>query len=451
MRRFEPFLALGIPLLVACGGSGPSGFGDGGDGDGGVVTPDLDADFRLDTGGGDGKGPCKNLECQVVSCGGGTTTSLSGTVVAPTPSQYGAPDPIYNAIVYVPNAPVEPFTPGVSCDKCGAPASGSPIAVTLTGYDGKFKLENVPVGQNIPLVIQIGRWRRQIVIPTVKQCVDTPLSTEQTRLPRNKSEGDIPKMAIATSVYDPTECILRKIGVDDAEFTPPSGSGRIHVYKGNGASLAQPTPPMTDLWATLGNVKNYDIVALPCSSYPSDAAGKQNMFDYANVGGRVFITDLSYPTISTGPAPWPTTANWTVSGSYSNPALIDTSFPKGDALAKWLQAIGATTNPGQLNLTGTFVRFSAVNPPSQRWVYSAQSPQTYSFNTPVGTDPKDQCGRVVYSSFHVASGAGGTVFPAECTLGPLTPQEKVLEFMLFDLASCVQKDSETPVPPPIPK
>jgi hypothetical protein len=450
MRTIRPLLALGLlPLLAACGG-GSSTFGDGGDGDGGPPPPDLDAEFRVDTG-GDAKGPCKNLECQIVQCGGGTTTSLSGTVVAPTPAQYGAPDPIYNAIVYVPNAPVEPFTAGVSCDKCGAPASGSPIAVTLTGYDGKFKLDNVPVGQNIPLVIQVGRWRRQIVIPQVKQCVDTPLTADVTRLPRNKSEGDIPKMAIGTSVYDPTECILRKIGVDDAEFTPPSGNGRIHIYKGNGASLSQPTPPSTNLWVSSANLKNYDLVALPCSTYPSDMAGKQNFFDYANVGGRMFVTDLSYPTISTGPAPWPTTANWSVSGSYSNPALIDTTFPKGDALAKWLQAIGATTTPGQLNLTGTYVRFSAANPPSQRWVYSAQSPQTYSFNTPVGMDPKDQCGRVVYSSFHVASSAGGNVFPAECTAGPMTAQEKVLEFMLFDLASCVQKDSDGPVPPPIPK
>ena len=31
----------------------------------------------------------------------------------------------------------------------------------------------------------------------------------------------------------------------------------------------------------------------------------------------------------------------------------------------------------------------------------------------------------------------GTVFPSECTMDPMTGQEKALEFMLFDLASCV--------------
>jgi hypothetical protein len=31
----------------------------------------------------------------------------------------------------------------------------------------------------------------------------------------------------------------------------------------------------------------------------------------------------------------------------------------------------------------------------------------------------------------------------------LTPQERVLEFMLFDLAACVQTDGSTPQPPSV--
>jgi hypothetical protein len=34
------------------------------------------------------------------------------------------------------------------------------------------------------------------------------------------------------------------------------------------------------------------------------------------------------------------------------------------------------------------------------------------------------------------------------SLTVLTPQEKVIEFMLFDLASCVQDERQAPVPPP---
>jgi hypothetical protein len=60
---------------------------------------------------------------------------------------------------------------------------------------------------------------------------------------------------------------------------------------------------------------------------------------------------------------------------------------------------------------------------------------------------------VAYSAFHVAAGDGGNTpfanqaFPGYCSLTgeDLTPQEKTLLYMLFDLGACVTTD--TPVPP----
>jgi hypothetical protein len=76
----------------------------------------------------------------------------------------------------------------------------------------------------------------------------------------------------------------------------------------------------------------------------------------------------------------------------------------------------------------------------------------YTFNTPVGAPPEQQCGRVVYSAFHVNDASSDDkLYPTECSDKPLTPQEKVLMFMLFDLASCVQTDKKPPVPPIIVK
>jgi len=221
-----------LALLAGCGASKDAGNDDLGD-DASVVegdgfNPGTESGLELDAALAETGGTtCKNLQCKQVTCAGGGTTSVSGTVWNPAKT-----DPLYNVVVYVPNATPDTFKPGISCEKCGT-VSGEPLATALSGADGKFRIDNVPVGDNIPLVIQIGRWRRQVIIPKVTECVDNPLSGDLTRLPKNKKEGDIPLTAIVTSTYDPTECILRKIGIDDAEFN--IGTGRIHLYKGSGA------------------------------------------------------------------------------------------------------------------------------------------------------------------------------------------------------------------------
>ena len=70
----------------------------------------------------------------------------------------------------------------------------------------------------------------------------------------------------------------------------------------------------------------------------------------------------------------------------------------------------------------------------------ANYPIHYAFNTPVGLASANQCGRVVFSDFHVEnhSGSKNLIFPNECSGStPMTPQEKLLEFMLFDLTNCL--------------
>jgi hypothetical protein len=393
-----------------------------------------------------------NLCKQQVSCPNGGTTSLSGTVYAPRASN---PDPLYDAIVYVPNAPLDPFPKGVSCDKCGALTSGSPLVTTLSGPDGKFSLTNVPVGDNIPLVVQIGRWRRQVTIPHVQACTDTPLPPDLTRLPRNHTEGDIPLFALSTGSADALECVLRKVGVEDGEFTLPGGSGRIHLFYQNGATM-QGIPPASQLWSSAASLEAYDITVLDCEGHQNDkpASAQQNLIQYTNAGGRVFASHYSYVWLYDD-APFSGTAQWNVDQPHppsTLTGLLDTSFPKGQAFSTWLGVVGALSGPNQITIQQPRHDAEAAVPPAQRWIYS-QGPSTlqhYTFNTPVSAPVDQQCGRVVFSDFHV-TGANGTSadvpFPQECDNGPLTPQERVLEFMLFDLASCIQKDSAPPAPP----
>jgi hypothetical protein len=398
---------------------------------------------------------CTNLCLQQMTCPNNGTTSVTGTVYAPN-----GVDVLPNAIVYVPNAPVQPFTKGVTCDNCGAGVSGSPLVKTTTDLNGKFTLTNVPVGANIPLVIQIGRWRRQVTIPQVNACQTTAVAGTTTRLPRNKAEGDIPLMAFATGNVDALECVIRKIGVDDAEFTKNTGTGRVHLYRGSGATGANAgsnTPTQNTLVDTPTLLDDYDLVFFPCQGgqYNQTAARRANLLNYINAGGRLFATHFSYVWLySTDPLS--TTAAWHINQGNLNDqtGYIDQSFPKGQALAQWLVNVGASTKLGQIPLKVLRHDTDKINnPPSQMWMSvndpnAGTVPMHYTFNTPVNVPSAQQCGRVVFDDFHVENvgGAGGTQFPGECAGGAMTAQEKLLEFMIFDLSSCVTPDVPTCTP-----
>jgi len=409
---------------------------------------------------------CTGLACAVDACAGGGTTSVSGTVYDPA-----GQNPLYNVIVYVPNLePGEalPAVPeGASCDRCDAVQLGRPITTALTDTHGNFRLEGVPTGANIPLVMQIGKWRRQVTIPSVASCTDTPLTDKNlTRLPRSQAEGHLPKIAITTGGSDALECLVRKIGVADAEFTTQTGGGRVHLFAGyeapttmaNGTAL----PDANDLWEDAALLNGYDVMVMSCEG--SDNVSRsteayQNVRGYADVGGRIFGSHWHNGWIHPENEPYPTVVKF-ASGAhgFDDPitAQIDVSFPKGMAFSEWLVNVGATPTPGQITIQGAEHSVDSVTAGvAQRWIYGDDAEkntpmvQYFSFNTPIGGA---ECGRMVFSDLHVSAGMGtdsGKVpFPTGCTTTTLTPQEKALEFMLFDLSSCVQSDMDPVTPPP---
>ena len=387
---------------------------------------------------------CTGL-CQLqVSCPAGQTTSISGTVYAPNGT-----DPLPNVLVYIPNAPVDTFTAGVSCPVPGQPPSGSPLVGANTAADGTFTLVNVPVGSNIPIVIQSGRWRRQLTVPGTASCADTSFSA---RMPRNQSEGDIPKIAIATGSVDQIECVLRKAGIDDAEFTNPLGTGRINLYSGDGspnapgARIDASTPTEAALMENIANLKQYDVLMLPCEGSPITKSSTRlsNFVQYANAGGRVYASHYSYVWMFNNP-PFNTVVNWRV-GQATLPdgiANVDTTFPDGKTLATWLQLVGASTTLGQMPISVLRHDFNGVVPPTQSWLTLDNAAQgnpvmQFTFDTPVGAP--NQCGRILFNEYHVENPPAGTTptnkpFPTECPDGGMTPQEKLLEYSLFDLTN----------------
>ena len=107
------------------------------------------------------------------------------------------------------------FDAGVSCDRCTDNVSGSPLISTYAGTDGTFTLTNVPCGVDVPVVMQLGRWRRQVTMPAVACCVTTAMPATKTRLPRVQGEGspndNIPLIAVVTGSADSIENVLPKI------------------------------------------------------------------------------------------------------------------------------------------------------------------------------------------------------------------------------------------------
>ena len=415
--------------------------------------------------------PCVGLQCQQTDCAGnckvpaclpGQSTTLNGFVYDPAGKV-----PLYNINVYVPNSPLAALPDGATCDRCDTPVSGDPIAKALTDASGHFSLQNPPVGTNIPLVLQIGKWRRQVMIPNITACVDNNLADKNlTRLPKNQSEGHIPKIALTTGGADALECLLRKIGIEDAEFTTETGTGRINLFNGQGGTASYaPTlnagamfTPAPTWWETNANLMKYDIVLHSCegTERPTNKsiAARQALLDYANAGGRIFASHWHNYWLEFGTPPLPTVAVFNHQGALNTiVSTIDTSFPKGLAMADWLVNVGGSTVHGQLPIVMAKHTVDAVNPMvSQRWIYydMPASVQYFTTNTPIGTPPDKQCGRIVFSDIHVSSGVGdmsspGNPFPTGCVTVDLSPQEKALEFMLFDLSSCVKPDA-VPIP-----
>lgn len=431
-----------VGVLLGCSGSSDDNGSAAGDPDGGTG-------FDIDGG---------------TSCPVGTATVVTGTVVSPAKS---SPDPIYNAVVYVPVGDVEPFKKGVTCARCGTVEGVTKFKVaTITGPDGKFRLEGVPDGKDIPLVVQVGRWRRVVKIPEVKACQEQAIPQELTRLPRNHTEGEIPRTAIVSGRADPIECVLRKMGVEDSEFVGigsdglPTGEGRIHFFKSlNGPDIGSGTVNGSSLYKRLDWMKQFDQILLPCEGDPrttdKPADALSNLVSYVNSGGRVLTTHFGFVWLrdSTDPQ-WKGLASWTASTTSipKLPATIDQSFPKGKAMAEWLSLVGATPTKGELDITDGRIDLAGTpKTPAQVWVTSKSpaSTQHFTFNTPIDKPAADQCGKVIYSDFHVVGSDDFSLiyFPNECVDGPLTPQERVMEFMLFDLQSCVQPEDETPKPP----
>jgi hypothetical protein len=323
------------------------------------------------------------------------STTITGKVYSPNGT-----DPLPNILVYVPTTAVQPFPAGVSsCLVQSQLVSGNPLVSTTTAADGSFSLTNAGLAGAQTLVIQAGKWRRVYTNAVTAAACGTTVAPK-LQMPQNQMQGDIPEIAISTGTADALECVFRKIGISDSEFTAPGGGGRINLYAGSqstglisdasGATL----PNETTLMGNSSTLNGYDIAMFACQGTATNPAAssandRANLVGYADVGGRVFATHYSYVWLDTN-GEFAGTANWlggsgnrvpTTSGN--GVATIDQSYAEGKVLASWLQNIGATTTLGQLPLSSVKQDQTGVIAPTQSWATLNQPYTSYGGGAPV--------------------------------------------------------------------
>jgi hypothetical protein len=430
---------LALSLLAAgCGGARQHG-GD----------PDLAM------GGGEGPdlvtgGNCTGLHCQIADCPAGSDTIVTGRLFAPN-----GRDPVPGAQIYVPDQGLAEFPNSVSCDLCndvdGAAAS------TRTAWDGTFTLPRVPAGASIPIVFQLGRFRRvkyMEVDPCIQQSPPADPNVQGVRLPHRDAEGDagdsIPKIAVGTGDYDQIECVLSRMGIE-----------KFDLYSDRLPGDPPPTIGTLDALLRDGNKLNgYNILVVNCTENEfqatvSDPAVKKNLNDFVSKGGRLYITDWAYDVIEQVPefAPYvcfepqsigpimcgggpqtPTGADST--DAYSNSALV-----KDDDMAQWLtQFPNVIDNTRHVQVQYSFVIVNSVADamiyPTKTWVEGPAN--QYGVRPMTVTFDYNMCGRVHYSTYNTEPNAvvpDNIRFP-NCKPG-FSPQERLLEYLVFEIATCI--------------
>ncbi len=492
------FGATVIGIAAGCGSSN-SGLGtgassSGSNGDDGTSGSSSGAIFGSGSSGGDASsaaqctGSGQEWAC-AVSAGcdssSNTPTTLTGKVFDPA----GA-NPLYNVIVFVPNVVADlPAVPQgtKTCNTCDV-TIGDYVTATTTDATGAFTLKGVPTGMNVPITVQIGKWRRTTTVNITNNCSTNSVPDGTLRLPRKRSEGDLPQMALLTGGCDDMACFLTGLGLDPSEFGAPGSGGRLDVYKGSGmfggtaASLSTGYGTAPDcsksscpLWQSKTSFESYDMVLLSCEC--SEAASEKPTFalnalhDWLDEGGKVFASHYHYYWFEDSPqadfkgvATWGTTGLADAAGDGAGADFqIDTTFPKGMTFGQWMQAVNAldVASPPEVKMDWVADSVKKVNGATNRWIYgpSGSTDVKYlSFDTPIGgTSPadasaesaKNYCGKAVFTDLHT----GGSEFSAVSSVptgcgsnaGKLSNQQKALEFLFFDLSACVQDDSTTVV------
>jgi hypothetical protein len=420
---------------------------------------------RDDTGNGSGSGSGSNCP---------TCATVTGKVWAPNWAPGQAPAgqeiPIFGATIYVTDTRPQPIPQQVYCEPC----IETPQGAVQSKHDGSFELPVDGAGRYF-LVIQKGPFRLEQEIDITLGVTTLPPSS--TTLPsRNDPQNGawIPKVAIARGNYDAIEDILGKIGFGTMagnKLGTPDSEIKFYTWS------ATDNTGVSYLIQNIDELRKYHVVFFPCSTDVADALlsdqnNLKNLRQFVAEGGKLYVTDWS-GEVSDRAFPPQVTLGGSVdsTGSYDPIALTGTLTTTGDAdgslydapdgkavdpdLNMWLGLQSGPTednptasmyNPNYFTVAHNWNYISAltsvmkgtddmgmpVYDDPKTWVTGSDPDESFGAGPLAVTYEPAGCGKVLFSTFQT-SGASA----ANSHVG-LTPQERVLLFLIMEISSCTQ-------------
>jgi len=291
-----------------------------------------------------------------------------------------------------------------------------------------------------------------------------PVPPERSRLPTRPAELDpadaVPRIAVVTGDYDKMECVLRKMGLSDNAYDMYEGA---KVLPSAGKKLT----PFTSLLANPAKMKTYNIIFINCTDNTFEGelkkpAVRAALEDYVNSGGRLYVTDWSYDWIEQlpqlakfidfepGASPdGPEKENAAALGADGHKVQGNIKDPQ---MAQWLGLFPGTISGGQSRIEHFLVDWVIMHKQHKDvkvWVdgpikaksggISGSRALTVTFNF-------KNCGKILFSSYHTEGrddelnglfGPKAKPFPQYCN-SKLSPQDRILEYLIFDIANCVE-------------
>ena len=415
------------------------------------------------------------------------TASIMGTVWMPAnnPTALSNPShaiPVFDALIYISSIKSAPLERGVLCIGCELPSQKH----VFSKHDGTFYLNGFAGGDYWVTITKAG-FRRSFEI-TIADDERIELDETQTTLPsiHDPEQGaETPSIALVTGNYENLEAMLGKMGMGqltaDNTFMWGSEQGIFDVYDGY---MSEGNSSVKDLLLDIELMSQYQMILFSCSRGWDNARSMvtyppvvwQNIRDYINRGGKMYVTDWSgdyidniFPEqmtfvnnnfpgenqIDTPASAWDGT-NWhsvkfgSADGRFSY--NVHHAYAMDDDLRAWLTGQeGPISNSGIGSINGE--NFLIVDAWTQ--IQSTQSvtigvddegqsivdtprvyvmgdvsgvptscpgagcqPMTVTFE-PVG------CGRVMYSTYHTIRRHEG-----------LSPQERILMYLMLEIGAC---------------